>query len=153
MGALYHDEGAIDVYFVKTQALQGLERWDEAVMEMEACVSGIGRDNQKAHEKLHEAKFLVRKAARVDLYAMLGVEFGCKASEKEIRTAYKKRALELHPDRQTGKSDEEKAKAEADFKEIGEALEVLTDPFQKQLWDEGHDLESIKQRVEMRKQQ
>ena len=65
---------------------------------------------------------------------------------------YKKRALSLHPDKQGGKTDEEKAKAEEDFKKVGDALEVLSDPVQRQLWDEGHDLESIKQQLEMRKQ-
>ena len=38
--------------------------------------------------------------------------------------------------------------AEAKFKALGEALDVLTDPFKRKLWDEGHDLESIAQHVQ-----
>ena len=34
-------------------------------------------------------------------------------------------------------SQEEKDAATAKFKELGEALEILTDPFMKKLWDEG----------------
>ena len=43
--------------------------------------------------------------------------------------------------------------AEAKFKELGEALDILTDEFKRKLWDEGHDLDAIAQRVQMREQQ
>lgn len=86
-------------------------------------------------------------------YAFIGIKkVGSKASEKEIRAAYKKLALEWHPDKH-GESEEAKKKAEAKFKELGEALDVLTDEFKRKLWDEGHDLESIAQRVQLRDQQ
>jgi DnaJ family protein C protein 7 len=101
-----------------------------------------------------EAQFLVRKSQRKDLYGVIGVKgVGSKASEKEIRLAYKKAALACHPDRFSDKSDEEKKAAEAQFKELGEALDILTDDFKRKLWDEGHDLESIAQRVQMQQQQ
>jgi len=138
---------------LRAGALQALERWEEAVLEIQECINqGPGREDRSVHEKLAEAEFLVKKSKRVDLYALLGVEYGSKASEPEIKKAYKKAAMRLHPDKQGGKTDEEKAKAEEDFKQVGEALEILSDPYQRQLWDEGHDLESIKQKVEMRKQ-
>ena len=96
-----------------------------------------------------EAQFLVRKSKRPDLYALLGVSgVGSAKSEKEIRFAYKKAALACHPDKAT--DDEERKAFEAKFKELGEALEVLTDEFTRKLWDEGHDLESIAQRVQQR---
>ena len=47
----------------------------------------------------------------------------------------------------------ERKKVEAKFKELGDALDVLTDPLKRRLWDEGHDLESIAQRVQMAAQQ
>ncbi|MFB0926452.1 MAG: DnaJ domain-containing protein, partial [Acidimicrobiales bacterium] len=62
-------------------------------------------------------------------------------------------ALEWHPDRHSDKSAEARKEAEVKFKELGEALDVLTDEFKRKLWDEGHDLESIAQRVQMRDQQ
>ena len=43
-----------------------------------------------------------------NLYDILGVKK--TASEKEIQKAYKKLALKYHPDKQVGKSDEEKSK-------------------------------------------
>ena len=106
------------------------------------------------HEKLAEAQFLVRKSQREDLYALLGVKgVGSKASEKEIRAAYKRAALEWHPDKHGHKDEQGRKEAERKFKELGVALEVLTDEYKRKLWDEGHTLESIEQHVQMREQQ
>ena len=74
------------------------------------------------------------------------------ATEGEIRSAYRALCVKWHPDKHT-QSDEARKRAEAKFKELGEALDVLTDEFKRKLWDEGHDLESIAQRVQMRDQQ
>ena len=97
---------------------------------------------------------MVKKAQRPDLYQLLGVSgVGSKASEKEIRQAYKRAALSCHPDRFSDKGDAEKKEAEKRFKELGDVLEILTDDFKRKLWDEGHDQESIAQQVQMRDQQ
>ena len=105
------------------------------------------------HEKLAEAHFLVRKAARPELYGLLGAGLGPKASERELRSGYKRAALEWHPDRHVDKDAAGRKEAEAKFKALGEALDVLTDAFKRKLWDEGHDLESIAQHVQRRNQQ
>lgn len=60
-----------------------------------------------------------------DYYNILGVDKKC--SEKDIKKAYKKAVLKYHPDRQVGKSDDEKKKAEEKFKDIQEAYECLSD--------------------------
>jgi DnaJ-class molecular chaperone len=122
---------------------------------MEQCLNS---EPSRAHDhsvlqKAAEAQFLVKKSEREDLYALLGVKgVGSKASEKEIRGAYKRAALEWHPDKHSDKGEEERKAAEAKFKKLGEALDVLTDEFKRKLWDEGHDLESIEQQVQMRAQ-
>lgn len=63
-----------------------------------------------------------------DYYEILGVTKN--ASEQEIKIAYRKQALKWHPDR--NKSPE----AEAKFKEINKAFEVLSDPKKKEMYDQ-----------------
>jgi DnaJ-class molecular chaperone len=63
-----------------------------------------------------------------DFYKILGVERG--AEEKDIKKAYRKLAREYHPD--ANKS----ADAEAKFKEISEAYQVLSDKDKRALYDQ-----------------
>jgi DnaJ-class molecular chaperone len=63
-----------------------------------------------------------------DYYKILGVDR--KASEKEIKSAYRKLARKYHPDVNPGDKS-----AEARFKEINEAQAVLTDPEKRKQYD------------------
>jgi molecular chaperone DnaJ len=67
--------------------------------------------------------------AKRDYYETLGV--GKSASADEIKKAFRRKAIELHPDKQGGD--------EAKFKEVNEAYEVLKDPSKRQRYDQfGH---------------
>lgn len=63
-----------------------------------------------------------------DFYEVLGV--GKSASDAEIKKAYRKLALEWHPDRNKDPKATEK------FKEINKAYEILSDPKKKQAFDQ-----------------
>jgi len=72
-------------------------------------------------------------ASKQDYYELLGVSRG--ASATEIKKAYRKLAMKYHPDRNP--DDKE---AEARFKDISEAYEVLSDPKKKEQYDRfGHE--------------
>ena len=117
----------------------GLERFEDTVAELEqyiASMKGKGVDLDDVKEKLDEAKMLLKKSKRKDLYAVLGVTKGALATTAEIKTAYKKSALKWHPDRHSGGTEEKKKEAETKFKEISDTFELLTDPVKKKLYDQ-----------------
>jgi molecular chaperone DnaJ len=64
----------------------------------------------------------------MDYYEVLGVSR--TATPEEIKKAYRKKALQYHPDRNQGD-----AEAEAKFKEAAEAYEVLSNPQKRQRYD------------------
>ncbi|KKQ92107.1 MAG: Chaperone protein DnaJ [Microgenomates group bacterium GW2011_GWC1_39_7b] len=67
---------------------------------------------------------------KTDYYDILGVSKS--ASADEIKKAYRKQALEWHPDRHK----DDKEAAEKRFKEINEAYQVLSDPKKKSMFDQ-----------------
>ena len=70
--------------------------------------------------------------AKKDYYETLGVSKG--ADEQEIKKAYRKMAMKYHPDR-----NKDSAEAEAKFKEVQEANEILSDPQKRAAYDQyGH---------------
>jgi molecular chaperone DnaJ len=72
-------------------------------------------------------------ATKKDYYELLGLDRS--VSQTEIKKAYRKLAMKYHPDRNPG--DEE---AEARFKEISEAYEVLSDENKRRTYDQyGHE--------------
>ena len=75
--------------------------------------------------------------AKRDYYEVLGLQKG--ASADEIKKAYRKLALKWHPDKWSQSSDEEKKTAEANFKEVAEAYDVLSDDNKRARYDQfGH---------------
>ncbi|MEG1971993.1 MAG: DnaJ domain-containing protein, partial [Oscillospiraceae bacterium] len=71
-------------------------------------------------------------AEKRDYYEVLGLSRGC--TEDEIKKAYRKFAKKYHPDLNPGDKE-----AEAKFKEVGEAYEVLSNSQKKQRYDQfGH---------------
>lgn len=69
---------------------------------------------------------------KADYYETLGVQKG--ADEKALKSAFRKLAMQFHPDKNPGNHE-----AERKFKEIGEAYETLKDPQKRAAYDRfGH---------------
>jgi molecular chaperone DnaJ len=64
-----------------------------------------------------------------DYYQILGVSKG--ASQEEIKKAYRKKALQYHPDKNQGDTD-----AAGKFKEVSEAYETLSDENKRKIYDQ-----------------
>jgi DnaJ-class molecular chaperone len=67
--------------------------------------------------------------AAKDYYSILGISKS--ASDTDIKKAYRKLALQYHPDRNKGNKESEEK-----FKEVTKAYEVLSDPSKRQTYDQ-----------------
>ncbi|CAM9024345.1 unnamed protein product [Wickerhamomyces anomalus] len=86
------------------------------------------------HIKNTEVK---KETVAFDPYELLGIDFG--ASEKEVKSHYKKISIKFHPDKVRGASDEEKKELEERFVLITKAYKALTDEVTRENFEKyGH---------------
>ncbi|CAM0142944.1 hypothetical protein VKS41_002470 [Umbelopsis sp. WA50703] len=131
--ALELDSTFTKVYSRRAACYMELEQFEEAVRDYKQ-LNEAEPGNREYHTLLQKAELELKKSLRKDYYKILGVSKD--ASDSEIKKAYRKLALQNHPDKNAG--DE---KAEARFKEIGEAYAILSDPQKRQRFDSGVDLD------------
>ena len=72
------------------------------------------------------------KVTKVEYYEFLGVSRDC--NDQELKTAYRRLAMQFHPDR-----NPDNPEAEEKFKQASEAYQVLSDPQKRAAYDRyGH---------------
>mmetsp|Transcript_4796 Transcript_4796/g.5477 ORF Transcript_4796/g.5477 Transcript_4796/m.5477 type:complete len:579 (+) Transcript_4796:241-1977(+) len=151
--AIYIQDDCRRAWLTKTYILHAQGKHEEALKEIEPLMESWGGSDTLIRGAYEKAQFNVRKAKRPDYYKLLStppeIVLSSVSSEMEIKAAYKKKAMVCHPDRLgPDSSKEDREKAEKEFKLVGEGLEILTDGFQRKLYDEGFDKEAIQERVQ-----
>lgn len=118
--ALKLDPSYLKAQKIRAKAHGGAGNWEEAVRDYKA-VAETNPMEKGIQEEIRRAEFELKKAQRKDYYKILGVSKD--ASEQEIKKAYRKMAIQYHPDK-----NRDDPTGEEKFKEIGEAYETLIDP-------------------------
>merc|ERR1712159_717969 len=96
----------------------------------------MDESNSDYRQLLKNAKLELRKSKRKNYYKILDIPKD--AQEHDVKRAFKKKAMKCHPDRA---KPEDKEKAEAEFKDLNEAQEILCDPKKRHMYDSGQDLD------------
>ncbi|KAI4341932.1 hypothetical protein MLD38_026601 [Melastoma candidum] len=113
-----------------------VEDWEGAVEDLKAAAQQSPQD-MSIRESYMKAEKALKMSKRKDWYKILGVSK--TASVGEIKRAYKKLALQWHPDKNVDNREE----AENKFREIAAAYEVLGDEEKRTRYDRGEDLEGM----------
>jgi DnaJ family protein C protein 7 len=135
----------LDASFVKAlmrratalRELGGAENLERAMRDLEAAKRSVddGDSLRSLEADLRQVKRDLKAAKRKDYYAILGV--ARDADEDAVRKAYRKAALQWHPDRHSSEPEEQRKRAEAMFKDVGEAYTVLSDADKRRRYDLG----------------
>ncbi|KAG8504140.1 hypothetical protein CXB51_002486 [Gossypium anomalum] len=134
--ALNIDEELLEALVQRGEAKLLTEDWEGAVEDLKSAAEKSPQD-MNIREALMRAEKALKMSKRKDWYKILGVSK--TASVAEIKRAYKKLALQWHPDKNVDNREE----AEAQFREIAAAYEVLGDEEKRTRYDRGEDIEDI----------
>ncbi|CAE7455685.1 unnamed protein product [Symbiodinium pilosum] len=113
-------------------------KWRESLEDIEKAQDLAARAQQSLQDLamwLRRAREAVRRNDSRSFYAILGLRCDCDAAD--VRKSFHKLALQCHPDKVHSTSEVLKKSAEARFKAIQEAYEVLSDPKRRREYDYG----------------
>jgi len=128
-------DGNIARNYVRRSELQtALDKHEECIEDLKKAKE-IDNNYGDIDRLIQEAERRLKQSKKRDYYKILGVKRN--ATKKQIKAAYKKLAVQWHPDK--FQSEEEKAIAEKKFLDIADAKEVLTDDEMRKQFNEGSD--------------
>ncbi|KAF8395204.1 hypothetical protein HHK36_019147 [Tetracentron sinense] len=132
--ALNIDGELIEALVQRGEAKLLTEDWEGAVEDLKSAAQMSPQDSN-IRETLMRAEKSLKLSKRKDWYKIL--EISKTASISDIKRAYKKLALQWHPDKNVDNREE----AEDKFREIAAAYEVLGDDEKRVRYDRGEDIE------------
>ncbi|KAF9425020.1 hypothetical protein BGZ94_007922 [Podila epigama] len=129
------DESNVDGLVGRGMAHMLDDNFEEAIRDFTQAQELAGGQDRQIHEKLTRAQRLLKQSQQKDYYKILGVPRS--ATEREIKKAFRKQALQWHPD--TYRGDMTPEQVEKKMASLNEAYEVLSDPELRQRFDNGED--------------
>ncbi|CAH9127032.1 unnamed protein product [Cuscuta epithymum] len=132
--ALQIDEELVEALTQRGEAKLITEDWEGAVADLKLAAEKSPQDRH-IREILMRAERSLKLSQRKDWYKILGISKTASASE--IKKAYKRLALQWHPDKNTDNREE----AEAKFRDVAAAYEVLGDEEKRTRYDRGEDID------------
>lgn len=129
------DPGHREAKLLLVEMLMDAERFEEANAKAREFLQQH-RDDGAFHQMARDAERRLKMSKRKDYYKILGVDKD--AAVPDIKRAYRDLAKKYHPDKV---SADEREAAEAQFREIAEAYEVLSDEEKRNAYDNGHDVD------------
>ncbi|KAF0718516.1 hypothetical protein AaE_010629 [Aphanomyces astaci] len=135
-----HEESA-DVHAKLGDVLINLEEYDEAVRHHRRAVE-LDENDRSFHEGLRRAEAALKQSKTKNYYKILGgvPHIPRDASSQAIKKAYRKKALEWHPDKHADRGDAASEEATKKFQEAAEAYEILSNEDTRARYDRGEDV-------------
>ncbi|KAG0377410.1 hypothetical protein BGX24_006152 [Mortierella sp. AD032] len=129
------DESNVDGLVGRGSAHMLNDDFEEAIHDFTKAQELAGGQDRNIHEKLSKAQRLLKQSQQKDYYKILGVSRS--ASGRDIKKAFRKQALQWHPDTYRGELTPEQV--EKKMAGLNEAYEVLSDPELRERFDNGDD--------------
>jgi len=125
-----------EAYLLRAEAWRQKQDLQQAINDYNE-IKKYDQQNQKAQQGLQDVEREKKILSRKDYYKIVGVPK--TASQNDIRKAFRKKALELHPDKIEKEGNKEEL--EKLYIDLNEAYEVLSDEEKKGKYDRGEDIE------------
>ncbi|OWZ02752.1 hypothetical protein PHMEG_00025634, partial [Phytophthora megakarya] len=131
------DDGYALAFAKLSETQIGLELYEDAVRSAKRAAE-LDDSSNEFKEKVAQAEAALKQSKTKNYYKILGVARNSEA--KEIKKAYRKQALEWHPDKHTDKDEAEREAVEKRFHDIAEAYEILSNDETRAKYDRGEDV-------------
>lgn len=129
-----YSPGTHEAHFLLGEHYYSQGEYDQALRSYRRA-SELDQGNRAYRDAIQKTETAIKQGNAKDYYKILGVQRN--ADMRTIKSAYRKLALEYHPDK-VKPEDEDEAKAR--FHDIGEAYEVLSDEEKRARYDRGEDV-------------
>uniref|UniRef100_M4BVC9 J domain-containing protein n=1 Tax=Hyaloperonospora arabidopsidis (strain Emoy2) TaxID=559515 RepID=M4BVC9_HYAAE len=120
-----------------SEAQIGLELYEDAVRSAKRALE-LDDSSREFKEKVVQAEAALKQSKTKNYYKILGVSRNSDA--KAIKKAYRKQALEWHPDKHIDKDETEREAIEKRFRDIAQAYEILSNEETRGMYDRGEDV-------------